>query len=85
MELGDRITANAVVPVAATAMTATVPFLTPYVDALEAGQPLPPFARRELGFGTPEDVAGLVAAAWPQTFARHLQPAGQTLPQPQTA
>jgi 3-oxoacyl-[acyl-carrier protein] reductase len=62
MELArDKITANAVVPVAATAMTATVPFLKPYVDALEAGDPLPPFARRELGFGTPDDVAGLVA------------------------
>jgi 3-oxoacyl-[acyl-carrier protein] reductase len=62
MELArDKITANAVVPVAATAMTATVPFLQPYVDALEAGDPLPAFARRELGFGTPDDVAGLVA------------------------
>ncbi|WP_137120099.1 SDR family NAD(P)-dependent oxidoreductase [Segeticoccus rhizosphaerae] len=62
MELArDRITANAVVPVAATAMTATVPFLKPYVEALAAGEPLPPFARRELAFGSPEDVAGLVA------------------------
>ncbi|MFG1922531.1 SDR family oxidoreductase [Cryptosporangium sp. NPDC048952] len=62
MELARaRITVNAVVPVAATAMTATVPFLKPYVDALEAGEPLPPFARRELGFGPPEDAAGLVA------------------------
>ena len=62
MELArDRITANAVIPVAATAMTATVPFLKPYVDALEAGDPLPEFARRELAFGTPQDVAGLVA------------------------
>ena len=62
MELGrDRITVNAVIPVAATAMTATVPFLKPYVDALEAGEPLDPFARRELAFGTPDDVAGLVA------------------------
>ncbi|MEI2777512.1 MAG: SDR family NAD(P)-dependent oxidoreductase [Tetrasphaera sp.] len=62
MELSrDKITVNAVVPVAATAMTATVPFLKPYVEALEAGEPLPQFARRELAFGTPEDVAGLVA------------------------
>lgn len=61
MELArDRITANAVVPVAATAMTATVPFLKPYVQALAEGRPLPEFARRELAFGTPEDVAGLV-------------------------
>jgi NAD(P)-dependent dehydrogenase (short-subunit alcohol dehydrogenase family) len=42
-------------------MTATVPFLKPYVDAIEAGEPLPPYARRELAFGTAEDVAGLVA------------------------
>jgi 3-oxoacyl-[acyl-carrier protein] reductase len=56
-----RITVNAVVPVAATAMTETVPFLKPYVDALNAGEQLPPFARRELGFGTPEDVAGVVS------------------------
>jgi len=56
-----EITVNAVVPVAATAMTETVPFLRPYVDALAAGEPLPAFARQELGFGTPEDAAGLVA------------------------
>ena len=62
MELArDHITANAIVPVAATAMTATVPFLKPYVEALDAGQPLPAYARRDLAFGTPEDVAGLVA------------------------
>jgi NAD(P)-dependent dehydrogenase (short-subunit alcohol dehydrogenase family) len=62
MELARaQITVNAVVPVAATGMTETVPFLKPYVDALKAGEPLPPFARRELGFGSPEDAAGLVA------------------------
>jgi NAD(P)-dependent dehydrogenase (short-subunit alcohol dehydrogenase family) len=62
MELARaRITVNAIVPVAATAMTATVPFLRPYVDALDAGRPLPAFARRELGFGSPRDAAGLVA------------------------
>jgi NAD(P)-dependent dehydrogenase (short-subunit alcohol dehydrogenase family) len=56
-----RITVNAIVPVAATAMTETVPFLKPYVDALNAGERLPSFARRELGFGAPEDVAGVVS------------------------
>jgi NAD(P)-dependent dehydrogenase (short-subunit alcohol dehydrogenase family) len=62
MELARAgITVNAVVPVAATAMTETVPFLKPYVDALNAGEPLPPYARRELAFGPPEDAAGLVA------------------------
>jgi NAD(P)-dependent dehydrogenase (short-subunit alcohol dehydrogenase family) len=34
--------------------------LKPYVDALHSGRPLPPYARRELSFGPPEDVAGLV-------------------------
>jgi NAD(P)-dependent dehydrogenase (short-subunit alcohol dehydrogenase family) len=55
-----NVTVNAVVPVAATGMTETAPFLKPYVDALHAGDPLPPYARRELSFGPPEDVAGLV-------------------------
>ena len=62
MELARaEITVNAIVPVAATAMTETVPFLKPYVDALKAGAPLPPYARQQLGFGSAEDVAGLVA------------------------
>ncbi|MCW2535158.1 MAG: 3-oxoacyl-[acyl-carrier-protein] reductase [Modestobacter sp.] len=62
MELARAgITVNAIVPVAATAMTQTVPFLKPYVDALAAGDPLPAFARQELGFGSPQDAAGLVA------------------------
>jgi NAD(P)-dependent dehydrogenase (short-subunit alcohol dehydrogenase family) len=55
-----QITVNAVVPVAATGMTETAPFLKRYVDALHAGEPLPAYARRELSFGPPEDVAGLV-------------------------
>jgi hypothetical protein len=61
MELARaRITVNAIVPVAATGMTETVPFLEPYIAALNAGEPLPPFARRELGFGPPQDAAGVV-------------------------
>jgi NAD(P)-dependent dehydrogenase (short-subunit alcohol dehydrogenase family) len=55
-----QITVNAVIPVAATGMTETAPFLKPYADALKAGQPLPPYARRELSFGPPEDVAALI-------------------------
>lgn len=51
---------NAIIPVALTAMTETAPFLKPYVDALHAGEPLPRYARRELSFGPPDDVAGLV-------------------------
>lgn len=55
-----NITVNAIIPVAATGMTETVPFLKPYVDALHAGEPLPAYARRELSFGSPDEVAGLV-------------------------
>jgi len=62
MELARaEITVNAVVPVAATAMTETVPFLEPYVTALKAGEQLPPYARQQLGFGSADDVAGLIA------------------------
>ncbi|EIV92844.1 SDR family NAD(P)-dependent oxidoreductase [Frankia sp. QA3] len=56
-----QVTVNAIVPVAATAMTETVPALAPYAAALRDGQPLPPFARRALAFGSAEDAAGLVA------------------------
>jgi NAD(P)-dependent dehydrogenase (short-subunit alcohol dehydrogenase family) len=123
-----NITVNAVIPVAATGMTETAPFLKPYVDALHAGEPLPAYARRELSFGPPADVAGLVvflssaaadgvtgqaialggdrlalwshpsevavefadggwtadsiAAAWPTSFAPHLQRVGQHFPEP---
>ncbi|PRX51027.1 NAD(P)-dependent dehydrogenase (short-subunit alcohol dehydrogenase family) [Prauserella shujinwangii] len=61
MELARAgITVNAVIPVAATAMTETIPALAPYVEAQRRGEPMPPFARRALAFGTPEDAAGLV-------------------------
>jgi len=56
-----NITVNAVVPVAATAMTRTIPAFAPYVEAWEErGEPLPDSLRKGEGFGTPEDVAGLV-------------------------
>jgi 3-oxoacyl-[acyl-carrier protein] reductase len=62
MELARaQITVNAIVPVAATAMTETVPFVQPYIELLKNGEPLPSYARKQLGFGTPEDAAGLVA------------------------
>ncbi len=35
--------------------------LAPYVEAAREGRAMPPFARRALAFGTPEDAAGLVA------------------------
>ncbi|GAB3471350.1 SDR family oxidoreductase [Kineococcus endophyticus] len=55
-----QVTVNAVVPVAATAMTRTIPYFTAAVEAMDAGEPIPSFYRQDLGFGTPEDVAGLV-------------------------
>ncbi|MFE9448419.1 SDR family NAD(P)-dependent oxidoreductase [Streptomyces sp. NPDC006739] len=62
MELGRAgITVNAIVPVAATAMTETIPAFAPYVEALKNGEPFPAFLRQGEGFGTPEDCAGLVA------------------------
>lgn len=55
------ITVNAVIPVAATAMTATIPTFAPYVAAWrDHGTPLPRWLRTGEGFGTPEDAAGLV-------------------------
>ncbi|MFC9833993.1 4-hydroxyphenyl-beta-hydroxyacyl-CoA dehydrogenase [Rhodococcus sp. NPDC127530] len=55
------ITANAVCPVAATAMTETVPFLAPYIEGMKNGEPLPDTIRREVGMGTPEDAAGIIS------------------------
>ena len=54
------VTANAVVPVAATAMTATIPYFAAAVEADAQGEPMPAFFRHDLGFGTAADVAGLV-------------------------
>lgn len=55
------ITANAVIPVAATAMTATIPYFAAAVEASDRGEAMPAFYRHDLGFGTSEDVAGLIA------------------------
>lgn len=55
------VTANAVIPVAATAMTKTVPYFQKAVEADERGETMPAFFRHDLGFGTADDVAGLVA------------------------
>ncbi|MGW2492147.1 SDR family oxidoreductase [Streptomyces sp. NPDC001606] len=62
MELAKAgITANAVIPVAATAMTKTIPVFAPHVEALEQhGTPLPDSLRKGEGFGTAEDVAPLI-------------------------
>ncbi|MGO4103859.1 SDR family oxidoreductase [Leifsonia sp. YAF41] len=56
-----NVTVNAVIPVAATAMTETVPFFQKAVEADKRGEPMPAFFRHDLGFGTSDDVAGLVS------------------------
>lgn len=55
------ITANTVIPVAATAMTATIPYFAAAVEADERGEAMPSFFRHDLGFGPAQDVAGLIA------------------------
>ncbi|MQY09448.1 SDR family NAD(P)-dependent oxidoreductase [Actinomadura macrotermitis] len=54
------ITVNAVVPVAATEMTRTIPAFAPHIEAWEErGEPFPAWLRAAEGFGTTEDVAAL--------------------------
>ncbi|GAA2730064.1 SDR family NAD(P)-dependent oxidoreductase [Streptomyces nogalater] len=62
MELGRAgITVNAVIPVAATEMTKTIPVFAPFIEESErTGKPLPDWLRKDEGLGTVEDVAGLV-------------------------
>lgn len=61
MELARaRVTVNAIIPNAVTAMTATVPFLAPFAEMVERGDPIPTEVRRAISFGTPDDCAGLV-------------------------
>jgi len=55
------VTVNTVVPVAATAMTRTVPYFEKAIAADDRGEAMPAFFRHDLGFGTADDVAGLVA------------------------
>ncbi len=55
------VTVNTVIPVAATAMTRTVPYFAAAIEADDAGEAMPAFYRETLGFGTAQDVAGLVA------------------------
>ncbi len=56
----DRITVNALIPTAFTRMVATIPVLEPLAQKVEAGEPIPAWARQQLGLGMPEDAAGLV-------------------------
>ncbi|MEV4947934.1 SDR family NAD(P)-dependent oxidoreductase [Streptomyces sp. NPDC053755] len=62
MELGRAgITVNAVVPVAATEMTRTIPAFAPVIEESErTGKPLPDWLRKDEGLGTVEDVAALI-------------------------
>lgn len=62
MELAKaEITVNAVVPVAATEMTRTIPAFAPAIEEAErTGAPLPRWLRRDEGLGTVEDVASLI-------------------------
>ena len=55
-----NITVNAIVPNAITRMVATIPRLGPLVDAAAKGEPLPANVRKQLGMGTPEEVAPLL-------------------------
>jgi 3-oxoacyl-[acyl-carrier protein] reductase len=55
------IAVNAVIPVAATAMTRTIPAFAPIIEESErTGRPLPSWLRRDEGLGTVDDVAGLI-------------------------
>ncbi|SFY43324.1 SDR family oxidoreductase [Streptomyces atratus] len=62
MELGRAgITVNAVVPVAATDMTKTIPAFAPVIEESErSGKPLPDWLRKDEGLGSVEDVAALI-------------------------
>lgn len=56
-----EITVNAVIPVAATEMTKTIPAFAPAIaEAERTGEPLPGWMRKDEGLGTVEDVTGLV-------------------------
>lgn len=56
----DRITANAVIPTAMTAMTATIPMYAQWAQDYAEYRELPPLARQDHALGSPEDVAPLV-------------------------
>jgi NAD(P)-dependent dehydrogenase (short-subunit alcohol dehydrogenase family) len=56
----DGITANAVIPIALSPMTATIPAYTEAYERFLAGEPIPAELRHDKGLGSPEDVAPLV-------------------------
>jgi NAD(P)-dependent dehydrogenase (short-subunit alcohol dehydrogenase family) len=56
----DQITANAVLPIAWTPMTQTIPMYKPLIERVNRGEPLPRALRREHGLGMPDECAPLV-------------------------
>jgi NAD(P)-dependent dehydrogenase (short-subunit alcohol dehydrogenase family) len=57
----NEITVNAVIPIAATEMTKTIPAFGPVIEEAErTGQPYPAWLRHDEGLGTVEDVTGLI-------------------------
>ncbi|GIE87524.1 SDR family oxidoreductase [Actinoplanes regularis] len=57
----SEITVNAVVPIAATEMTRSIPAFAPVIEEAErTGEPFPAWLRRDEGLGTVEDVTGLI-------------------------
>ncbi|HET6298054.1 MAG TPA: SDR family NAD(P)-dependent oxidoreductase [Kribbella sp.] len=57
----SAITVNAVVPIAATEMTKTIPAFAPVIEEAErTGRPFPEWLRKDEGLGTVEDVAALI-------------------------
>ena len=63
-----RVTVNAIVPTAWTAMTASIPLFRPIAARIVSGEPLPRVIR-DLAIGTPEDCAGLVVFLTSQAAA----------------
>jgi NAD(P)-dependent dehydrogenase (short-subunit alcohol dehydrogenase family) len=56
----DGITANAVIPVALSPMTATIPAYAEAYERFLAGEPIPAELRHDKGLGSPDDVSPLV-------------------------
>lgn len=57
----NEITVNAVIPIAATEMTKTIPAFGPVIEEAERnGTPYPAWMRQDEGLGTVDDVTGLI-------------------------
>lgn len=61
MELARAdVTVNCIVPTAATEMTKTIPVFAPFIEAMERGESLPEWMRRDEAIGPASDVAPLI-------------------------